>query len=324
MKIGYLHGRSPLNRDLIPELTRRLAPQHQLLAWNSADPAPASDFEVIVAQGVVSREAMRSQPRLRLIQMVSAGYDGVDVDAANELGIPVAAAPSDRTGNAISVAEWAIALMLTASRDLNRMLRSVHDRSVEVPVFAWALSGKTVCIAGFGRIGRLIAERLHAFGMRIVATVGRNSDVPAYVQAFPANQLAAATAQADFVVLCMRADKENEGLFDARALHAMKRGAVLINIARGSLVDEAALAAAIRSGQISAAGLDVLQHEPAPADDPLLALPQVLVTPHIAGATDIMLEGTLAYVNDAIDAFVRGEEPACVVNQPRALHALMQ
>ena len=114
----------------------------------------------------------------------------------------------------------------------------------------------------------------------------------------------------------MRASKENENLINAAALASMKRGAVLVNIARGMLIDEAALVDAIKHGQISAAGLDVLKNEPPDRQDPLLQLSQVLVTPHIAGLTDLMLDGTARYISHVIEEFAAGKKPKSILNSP--------
>ena len=315
MKIGFIISQVGFMEEMYLALKARLA-EHEVVAWPAGGEAPASDLEILLAHGTVSRAMMLSQPKLLLVQTVSAGYEGVDVDAATELGIPVAYAPSEQTGNAISVAEWAVGLMLGASRHLNLSLQTVHDSSVKAPGKHGALFGKTVCIVGFGGIGRLLAERLRPFGMRIHATVGQHPEVPGYVKAFSHENWKAAAADADYVVLCLRASKATEAMIDAAALQGMKRGAVLINIARGSLVDEQALYDAVRDGQIAAAGLDVLREEPAAPGNPLLTLPQVLITPHIAGFTGLTLQGTVDYVADTVQAFTAGRLPRALANAP--------
>lgn len=174
-----------------------------------------------------------------------------------------------------------------------------------------------MCIVGLGSIGQLLADRLRPFGVRLVATDEHPEHAAADVTAFPADQLKIAVAQADYVVICVRASKENENLINASVLRAMKRGAILVNIARGMLVDEDALLAAVKDGQISAAGLDVLQKEPPDPKNPLLGLPQVLVTPHIAGSTDLMLEGTVNYISEVVGEFAAGKKPKSVLNNPQ-------
>jgi phosphoglycerate dehydrogenase-like enzyme len=173
-----------------------------------------------------------------------------------------------------------------------------------------------VCIVGLGTIGQQLVDRLRPFGVKMVATDEHPENAPADVTAYPAEELNTAVAHADFVVICVRASKENENLIDAAQLAAMKRGAILVNIARGMLLDEAELVDAVTNGQISAAGLDVLKTEPPDRTDPLLRLPQVLVTPHIAGLTDLMLDGTVNYICHVIEEFAEGKKPKSILNSP--------
>jgi phosphoglycerate dehydrogenase-like enzyme len=278
--------------------------------------APAYDFDVLIAMSNVSRELLLDQPKLKLIQTASDGYEMVDIGAASELGIWVSYAPADVTGNATSVAEFAILLLLGAARHLGEALRCVPGPAARPPTLNLSLSGKTVCIVGLGTIGLQLVVLLRPFDVKIVATDEHPESAPADVTAYPADQLKTAVAYADFVVICVRASKNNENLVDAVALASMKHGAILVNIARGLLIDEDALIDAVKDGQISTAGLDVLKNEPPDQQDPLLQLPQILVTPHIAGLTDLMLNGTVHYINHIIDEFVAGEKPQSILNSP--------
>jgi phosphoglycerate dehydrogenase-like enzyme len=124
-------------------------------------------------------------------------------------------------------------------------------------------------------------------------------------------------ATADYVVICVPGSKDNENLIDASVLGAMKRGAILINVARGSVVNEIDLCAALQSGQLAAVGLDVLRHEPPNPADPLLAFPQALITPHIAGDTDLSLAGTVHFIGQLIAEWSAGGKPSSIVNQPK-------
>jgi phosphoglycerate dehydrogenase-like enzyme len=160
--------------------------------------------------------------------------------------------------------------------------------------------------------------------MKMIATDEHPENAPADVHAYPADELNTAVAHADFVVICVRASKENENLIDAAALAAMKRGSILVNIARGMLIDEAALVSAITKGQLSAAGLDVLKNEPPDCKDALLQLPQVLVTPHIAGLTDLMLNGTVNYICHVIEEFAAGKTPKSILNSPAKPRRLLR
>ncbi len=315
MKIAFLHQENQFTHELFNQLKSKLA-RHELLSWSSNQSAPATDIELLIALGHVGREQLSSLDRLAFIQTASTGYESVDIDAASDLGIWVSYAPSDVTGNATSVAEFAVLLLLAASRRLGAFLQSEKDPSIDPPLIHPALSGKTVCIVGLGDIGDRIVERLRPFEMRIVATDQHPANAPEGVTAYPAEQLKAAVADADYVVICVRASKENENLIDASVLAAMKRGAILVNIARGLLIDETALLASVKTRQISAAGLDVIRDEPLKPSNPLLGFPEILVTPHIAGFTDIMLHGTAEYISQVVEEVAGGKKPKSVLNSP--------
>ena len=315
MKIAFTFSEKEFNAELLKQLKTNL-PEHELIVWERGMEAPSKDIEVILAMGVITREQMADQPKLLLIQTVSAGYEGIDTDAAAELGIWVSYAPSKLTGNAISVAEFAVMLLLGASRYVNQVMQPPRPQTMKVPGITPALYGKTVCIIGLGTIGRLLAERLTPFGMHIRATDDNPREVPKEVKVFKNANLTEALTDADFAVLCIRATKDNENIINKSVLESMKKGAMLINIARGSLVDEAALADAIASGHIAAAGLDVVKSEPVNPDNALLKHPKVLITPHVAGTTDITLTGTVNYVTKAMADFIAGKRLGSIVNEP--------
>ena len=323
MKIAFLHSENFFTSALLREFRPALA-HHEVVEWIDRKGAPAFDFDVLLAMGNVGRELLLDQHKLKLIQTASDGYEEVDIDAASELGIWVSYAPADLTGNATSVAEFAVLLLLGVARHLGEALRSLQGDPVRSPTLNLSLSGKTVCIVGLGTIGQQLVDRLRPFGVKMVATDEHPENAVADVTAYPADQLKTAVAHADFVVLCVRASKENENLINAAALASMKRGAVLVNIARGMLIDEAALVDAIKHGQISAAGLDVLKNEPPDRQDPLLQLSQVLVTPHIAGLTDLMLAGTANYISQVIDEFAAGKKPKSILNSPAKPRCLLR
>jgi phosphoglycerate dehydrogenase-like enzyme len=323
MKIAFLHSEN----DFAVEFTRQLRamlPKHEILPWTRGETAPSHDLDVLVSVGEVGRKQIADQPKLELIQTASAGYENVDIDAASELGIWVSYAPSDVTGNATSVAEFAVLLLLGASRHLGEALESLRDPAIKPSRLNPALSGKTICIVGLGSIGRQLVDRLRPFGVKILATDEHPEHAPEDVTAFPADQLEKAVALADYVVLCIPASKENDNLINASVIRAMKHGAILVNVARGMLLDEGALLAALKERQISAAGLDVLQKEPPDPKNPLMRLPQVLITPHIAGATDLMLSGTVNYIAQVVEEFVAGKKPTSILNTPQKPRRALQ
>ena len=248
----------------------------------------------------------------------------MDVAAATEMGIWVTYSEGDATGNADSVAEFAVLLMLGAARQLMTSLGSLRDRSIAKPGDASTLLQKTVCLVGPGSIGEKIATRLLPFGVRMTAVARTPLNASKGIPTRPMEELKEAVAEADFVVLAVRATKETEHMIDAGVIAAMKKGAILVNIARGSLVDEKALYDAVKSGHLGGAGLDVLEHEPVREDEPLLELPQVFLTPHVAGQTDVMVQGTAEYVAEVIRTVRAGKQTRSMLNRPKSPRLVLE
>ena len=169
MKIAFLHTPNFFTSELLKRFRAALS-QHEVVEWIGGKDAPVFDFEVLLAMGYVGRELLQGQPKLKLIQTASDGYEEVDTDAASELGIWVSYAPADLTGNATSVAEFAVLLLLGAARHVGEALASLQKGPVKPPTLNLSLSGKTVCIVGLGTIGQQLAERLRPFGVKMVAT----------------------------------------------------------------------------------------------------------------------------------------------------------
>lgn len=315
MKIAFSHPRTEHATQLLSGLAMSLAGK-DVLSWPLNEAPPTKDIRILLALGPVRREQLELFSKLELVQTVSAGFESVDVDAASSLGIWVSNAPAGLTGNAASVAEFAVMLLIGASRRLAQALRSESDRTPMISTSNLALSGKTICIVGLGSIGRNLVDRLRPFGMAMIATNEDLAHPMEGVTIYHARELKLAVAQADYVVICAPGSHQNENLIDASVLSAMKRGAILVNIARGRIVDERALCDALSRGQISAVGLDVLRTEPPKSDDPLFQFPQALITPHIAGDTDVTLRGTLSYLAKVVGAWDT-QKPESVVNQPQ-------
>lgn len=303
------------------ESRRRLAavaPEYDLVTtskdrvlWSLAN------VDVIVPYGARIDRAIIERGTFGLIQQFGVGLETVDVAAATERGVWVARVPSAHTGNAESVAEHAILLMLAIARKAAELPESVRRGVIGEPAGA-ALAGKTACIIGLGGVGAALARRLQAFDMRLRGVraqpiLGAPSGVG--MRVYPSTQLHTALAEADFVIVCSTMDASNVNLIDAAALRAMKPKAVLVNVARGGLVDTAALQEALASGHIAAAGLDVVADEPVDPQSPLLAY-NVIVTPHIAGVTDLSYDGIAREVAANLRRYARGEQPMHVVNAP--------
>lgn len=251
-------------------------------------------------------------PRLRVVAKHGVGFDNVDVEHLAGRGIPMAVAIN---ANAQSVAEHALMLMLAAAKHLRgydtavregRWAERLSGRAVE-------LGGRTVLVVGHGRVGGRVARLCAAFGMTVLV-----HDVRPVALAPGAERVAdldAALARAQVLTLHIPLAADTAGMIDARRLALLPHGAVLVNCARGGIVDEAALAACLRSGAIAGAGLDVFDDEPSDPASPLLALPNVLLTPHSAATTAEGARRMAVSVAENVLAGLDGTlDPAVVVN----------
>jgi D-3-phosphoglycerate dehydrogenase / 2-oxoglutarate reductase len=244
---------------------------------------------VVRSETKVSADLMDSAKRLRVIGRAGVGVDNIDVTAATARGIVVMNAPD---GNTITTAEHTMALLVALARNVPQANSSVKSSKWERKKFIGAeLQGKTLGIVGLGRIGRAVATRARAFGMKIVAH-------DPFIAADQARELEIESAtmdevfaRSDFLTVHTPLTNETRGIIGSDAFAKMKDGARVINCARGGLIDESALYQAIKSGKIAGAALDVFEQEPPPADHPLLAMDEVIATPHLGASTTEAQEG---------------------------------
>lgn len=276
-------------------------------------PAPA-EFRARLAQAdavilrfqPLSREDIAEAGRLRFVARHGVGYDAVDVAALSARGIPLAITPR---ANAVGVAEHALALLLAVARRIIAQDAAVRagqwQAALRGPMFE--LAGKTALIVGAGRIGRATAERMQAFGMRVLAYdpfLPADATLPAGVAIM--TSLEAALAQADVVSLHLPLTDDTRRLVDPLAL---KRGAIVINTARGGLLDQGRLLTALESGHLLGAGLDVFDREPPSATDPLHQRPDVVLSPHAASLTDASIDRMATECAANIIDFFDGRPP---------------
>jgi phosphoglycerate dehydrogenase-like enzyme len=226
-------------------------------------------------------EMIAAAPRLKLIQKIGVGVNTIDLEAAKQHGIPVCNLPGT---NARAVAELTLGLMLSVLRripNFDRALRAGTWTDTGMQDAVGELGGRTVGLVGFGAIPRILAPILAAMGCTVIyAARTRVADPVATYRTL--DQL---LAEADVVSLHLPLVPETQHVIGADALGRMKSSAILINTGRGGLVDPSALVTALSSGRIAGAGLDVFENEPLPAGDPILGLPNVVVTPHVAWLT---------------------------------------
>jgi glyoxylate reductase len=273
-----------VTRALPFEALDRLRAEHEVDEWPGDMPpshddlvsrVPDVDGLLTLVTDRVDASVLDAAPRLRAIANMAVGTDNIDVEAASARGIPVGNTPDVLTD---ATADLAFALLLALARRIvpgAAMVRAGEWRTWEPAADLGAdLAGATLGIVGWGRIGQAVARRADGFGMEVVYS-SRSSGVP----------LQELLARADFVSLHTPLTSDTRGLIDAAALKRMKPTALLINTARGGVVDQDALRAALSDGEIAGAALDVTDPEPLPADHPLLDAPNLLVVPHVGSAT---------------------------------------
>jgi D-3-phosphoglycerate dehydrogenase len=273
-----------------------------------------ADALILGGGGPVTRRVMEECVNLKIIARHGLGLDNVDLEAATELGIPVTYCR--HTGEEASVAEHAVALMLACARRLVEADRAVREGrwGARVELVGLELRGKTLGVIGLGAIGREVARiARNGFGMRVVAY-----DPYAPEEAFrevgaERVGLEELLRESDFITIHVPLTPETRRMLDAERLKLVKRGAVIVNTARGAVVDERALCEALKEGRIAYAGLDVFEREP-PENSPLLSLPNVVLTPHVAAFTrEALRRMDLANAEDLV-RFFRGERPLRLAN----------
>ncbi|HXE91960.1 MAG TPA: phosphoglycerate dehydrogenase [Terriglobales bacterium] len=259
--------------------------------WKLVTPEEITDLaaEVVNADALIVRSAvdvdarlLEAAKKLRVIGRAGVGVDNIDLDAATRRGIAVMNTPG---ANAVAVAEHTLGLMLALARHLARADALTRAGKWEKKSLQGTeLRGKTLGIVGLGRVGMEVARRARAFGMPLLAHDPFISTAVARELGVELESLDDVFAAADYLTLHVGLTPQTAGMISAEAIARMKKGVRLINCARGELIDEAALAAALQSGQVAGAALDVFAEEP-PRHSPLLGLENVVVTPHIAGST---------------------------------------
>ena len=272
-----------------------------------------SSYLVGFVDSLVDDELFETGPNLKLIQLLSAGYDRADIEAARKAGVPIA---NNGGANSVAVSEHAVLLMLAVSRQLVRQHTSVaagNWRGNETPR-VHELRNKTLGIVGLGTIGKKTARLAAAFGMNIIYyDIARLAEHEEDAIGVRFRLLKELLRESDLISLHTPLNDTTRHLIDAEELSLMKESAILVNTARGPVIDEAALYAALTEGKILAAGLDVFDQEPPQPDNPLFKLDNVILSAHLAGPT---FESNIARVRNAFDnvqRVARGEKPLWVI-----------
>lgn len=246
---------------------------------------------VFIDSLVIDREIMEKCPGLKFIGAAATGFNNIDLQAASDLGIAVANVPAYSTD---AVAQHAISLLLAVTNNVGTFNRKVSEGQWNgckgIPVTL--LAGKSIGIIGYGNIGRKTAQIAEALGMT-VNIYSRDKE---------------SAIRSDVVSLHCPLTPENTGMIDKAFISRMKDGAILINTARGALLDEEAVAEALKSGKLSGAGLDVLAQEPPSEDNPLIGLDNCLVTPHIAFTPKETRQSVIDICGANLESFIKGEK----------------
>lgn len=278
--------------------------------------ARVGEFEVLIVRSAtkVNAEMIQAATNLRVVGRAGTGVDNVDVDAATRRGIIVCNAAGS---NSLSAAEHTIALLLAQARNVAQAHAALVEGRWERSKFGGIeLDGKTLGILGFGRIGQMVAERAQGLGMRVIAfdpyvAESRYRDVGVERAASPEDVYRGS----DFISLHLASTPETRGFINAEALAKMRPGTRLLNVARGDLVDQQALADAIISGHLAGAGIDVFPEEPC-TESPLFGLPGVVVTPHLGASTTEAQDRAGVAVAEQVTAALTGGVVTSAVNIP--------
>lgn len=311
-------------RELPEDQLARLQDRHEVLV---ANPRVASQHDAFwaalpAAQGLIGssypidQAVLAQAPRLEAVSSVSVGIDNYDLKALRQRGIVLTHTPGVLTE---TTADTLFALVMASSRRLVELATYVREghwtRNIDQALFGWDVHGKTLGILGFGRIGQAVARRAAlGFGMPVLYHSRRAAAVPELIGRARHVALHSLLAESDIVVCTLPLSDETRGLMDARHFAAMKPGAVFVNGSRGAVVQEPALLAALDSGHLRAAGLDVFATEPLPLDSPLRGHPRVTALPHAGSATHETRHAMATLATSNLLQVLAGERCACAVS----------
>ena len=273
------------------------------------------DCEIIVGWGRLPLPALAMAPALRLLQMTSAGVDKLDPAVWEQVTVC--------NGNGISaepIAEHVIMMLLMLARNAPHLLRRQREHVWDRGVSGREIAGMTLAIVGMGAIGSAVARRARALGLRVLAvrrSATRRAADGCADEVYPPDELLRVLAQADAVVLATPLTAETRGLIGAAELAAMPPGSYLVNVARGAVVDEPALIAALAEGRLGGAALDVVAQEPLPPESPLWEMENVIITPHSATRSDRSSERMAEFVCANLRRYLDGEPLQNVVDPRR-------
>ncbi len=296
-----------LARDLDPlaaERIRSVSEEVELIVADSDEQFDELLPRVDVLIGEMQPHQVARAAKVRWVAYQSAGIDHMMNDEIRDSELIITSA---KGFVGVHLAEHAFALLLGLTRDIALCARRGTWNKTD-GLMGRELMGNCIGIVGLGGAGSETAKRAHAFGIEVLAVDPTPARVPDYVSCWGMDRFYDLLGAADVVVICAPLTAQTEGMFDAEAFRHMKPGALLINISRGKIVEEAALLEALQTGAIAGAGLDVLPTEPVPDDHPLWSMENVIITPHIAGVSPLRFERWLDTFCENLRRFVAGED----------------
>jgi phosphoglycerate dehydrogenase-like enzyme len=293
-------------------LIRSELPRHSFEAAGKFQIDSLKDIDVLIpTMSPVTEEVLDSADRLKLIQQCGSGLEMVDIEGARKRNILVCNVPTDISGNADSVAELGIYMMIGLSRNVHGMAKSMANGKMGEPR-GISLQGKTVGIIGLGGIGKALIRRLKTFNVRIMGIKRNNTDSAKKELDLEwvgtPDEIAILLKEADYVILSLPLTPESKHIINNSTISYMKKGSFIINLSRGGLTDKDALENALASGRIAGAGLDVFWEEPPDPNDSIFRY-NIISTPHIAGSTDVSMNGIVKVVAENIRRLERNQTP---------------
>ncbi len=283
---------------IVDAIVERLPAGFSVDKWNGDVPlteAVRGSQVILASNGRIDAPVIAAAPELMLIQQPAAGVDGIDLEAARARGVPVCNAPG---ANHVSMAETALFLMMALARRYPLARKGFAAGQLGVPL-GREMRGKTLGIIGFGRSGQVLAEIAGGLGMRVVSVASQSSRRDWHTL----------LGESDVISLHCPLNSKTEGMLDADAFAAMKAGVLIINCARGPIIDRRALEDALESGRAGGVGLDTFWHEPWDPNDPLFQRDDVIVLPHVGGSSEQSFVRIADIVAGNIIRVGRGEEP---------------
>lgn len=307
-----------------PEPTRSgyekwLAPRHPELSIKTFGTlaeakAHVHDADIFMAFGPqLAGDFFRDTPRLKWVNSLGTGTDGIADSPYLGKDVIVTAT---RGIHGVPMSEMALLLMLAFNRDIRRLERQRESAKWErYP--GKLLDRKTVGILGLGAIAEVMAPRLKALGMRVIGISRTDRPIPGFDKIYPRAQLARAASEADYLVLLVPLEPDTRNIVDEAVLSAMKPTSILINLARGGVLDEDALVRALKQKKIAGAALDALEQEPLPPNNPLWKMPNVIITPHVGGYCDTYVEMAAEQFEERLAHFAAGRPDLMLHRVPR-------